>query len=70
MFFDLLGIFNLRFLVGFLRNGIFPLKLTQSEEERCINELFDERTHDEARDKLISHNLRLVAHTRLSTLAL
>lgn len=62
MFFDLLGIFNLRFLVGFLRNGIFPLKLTQSEEERCINELFDERTHDEARDKLISHNLRLVAH--------
>ncbi len=62
MFFDLLGIFNLRFLVGFLRNGIFPLKLSQSEEERCINELFDERTHDEARDKLISHNLRLVAH--------
>ncbi len=62
MFFDLLGIFNLRFLVGFLRNGIFPLKLSESEEERCINELFDERTHDEARDKLISHNLRLVAH--------
>lgn len=62
MFFDILSIFNLRFLVGFLKNGIFPLKLSQEEEERYISELFDIKTHDKARDKLISHNLRLVAH--------
>lgn len=58
--FDIL--FNLKFLVGFIRNGVFPPKLSEAEEEELIAELFQPETHERAREKLIEHNLRLVAH--------
>lgn len=58
--FDLL--FNFKFLVGFINNGVFKEKLSDDEEARCIEELFNPETHQDARVKLIEHNLRLVAH--------
>ena len=58
--FDLL--FNFKFLVGFINNGVFKEKLSDEEENICINQLFNKDTHEEARIKLIEHNLRLVAH--------
>lgn len=58
--FDLL--FNFKFLVGFISNGVFKEKLSDEEENICINQLFNKDTHEEARIKLIEHNLRLVAH--------
>lgn len=60
--FNFLYLFQIKFLLGFIKNGVFPLKLTEEEEENYINQLFDINTHDLAREKLISHNLRLVAH--------
>ena len=58
--FDLL--FNFKFLVGFINNGVFKEKLSDEEENICINQLFNKDTHEDARIKLIEHNLRLVAH--------
>lgn len=60
---DILNIFlNLKLFVGFIRNGVFPPKLTEEEEAELILKLFNSDTHDYAREKLIEHNLRLVAH--------
>lgn len=53
---------DIRFLLGFIKNGVFPPKLTAEEEERYVKELDDPATHEEARRQLIEHNLRLVAH--------
>lgn len=58
----LLQIFNLKFLLGYIQNGVFPKQLTEIEENELIEQLFDERKHENARKKLILHNLRLVAH--------
>ncbi len=58
----LLSIFNCNFLHGFLKNNVYPDKLSDEEEQKCIKELFNEDTYEEARKKLIIHNLRLVAH--------
>lgn len=58
--FDLL--FNLKFFVGFINNGVFKSKLTDEEEEYWLKRLFNKETHEEARVVLIEHNLRLVAH--------
>ena len=58
----LLSIFNCNFLHGFIKNSIYPDKLSEEEEQKCIQELFNEDTYEEARKKLIIHNLRLVAH--------
>lgn len=55
-------LFNIRYFVGFIENGILPPKLSNEEENELLQQLFDEKTHDEARRKLIEHNLRLVAH--------
>lgn len=55
-------LFNLKYFVGFIKSGVFKSKLSDEEEEKLINELFDESKHDEARVNLIEHNLRLVAH--------
>ncbi len=55
-------LFDVKILIGFIKNGVFPNKLSEEEEERLIKELEDKETHDEARRKLIEHNLRLVAH--------
>ncbi len=41
-------------------NNVFPDPLSKEEEEECIHQL--ELGSKEARDKLIEHNLRLVAH--------
>ena len=49
--FDLL--FNFKFLVGFINNGVFKEKLSDEEENICINQLFNKDTHEEARIKLI-----------------
>ena len=63
MIFQLLyKLLNIKFLLGFIKNGVLPSKLTDEEEERYIKELFNDDTHEEARNMLITHNLRLVAH--------
>lgn len=41
-------------------NNVFPDPLPKEEEERCIRELSNGSR--EARNKLIEHNLRLIAH--------
>ena len=48
-------------LVGYLKNGAYPLPLSKEEEEYYVNELFN-GNKDNARKKLIEHNLRLVIH--------
>lgn len=53
---------DIKFLLGFINNGVLPNKLTDVEEEKYINDLFNEDKHSEARNMLITHNLRLVAH--------
>jgi RNA polymerase sporulation-specific sigma factor len=58
----ILSIFNCNFLHGFIRNNVYPVKLSEDEENKYITLLFDEKFHSEAREKLILHNLRLVAH--------
>lgn len=58
----LLQMLQMNFLLGFIESGIFPSQLTEEEENRAIEELFARETHEEARKKLILHNLRLVGH--------
>ena len=60
LLFDLL--FRFKFLVGFINNGVFKEKLSDEEEEYWLNKLFAAETHEKAREVLIEHNLRLVAH--------
>lgn len=55
-------LFNIRYFVGFIKNGVFPQKLEEEQETQLIIDLFNEDKHDYARTKLIEHNLRLVAH--------
>lgn len=50
------------FFVGYLNNPSFQQTLTESEQEYYISKLNDKDYHDKAREKLIIHNLRLVAH--------
>lgn len=51
---------NLFFFTGSYSNEVFPEPLSEEEEKNCIEKL---KTKDEdARNKLILHNLRLVAH--------
>lgn len=48
------------FLTGYFSNGSYPQPLSPAEEAKCL-----ERMHageKQARDKLICHNMRLVAH--------
>lgn len=58
----LLSIFRCKFLHGFIKNNVYPDKLSDEEEQRFLERLFDEEAHEEARKELIVHNLRLVAH--------
>lgn len=60
--FDFLKIFQLKILLGYLKNNTFPDKLSEEEETECINNLFIKEKMKDARTKLILHNLRLVAH--------
>ena len=49
-------------LFGYLNNQVFPQPLDAEEEKHYLDELQNENGCEEARNKLIEHNLRLVAH--------
>ena len=51
---------NLMFFTGSYSNNVFPEPLSKEEEEKYITLLLNK--DPKARDKLIEHNLRLVAH--------
>ena len=46
--------------VGYISNHIFPKPLTETEEKDCLQKFV--AGDEEARNILIEHNLRLVAH--------
>ena len=61
MFLNLLNIIkDMLFFTGSYSNNVFPEPLSNEEEEICINKMLN--GDQEARNKLIEHNLRLVAH--------
>ena len=61
MFFNLLNIIkDMLFFTGSYSNQVFPEPLSGEEEEKTIEEMLN--GSKEARNKLIEHNLRLVAH--------
>ena len=49
------------FLLGHIQSGSFPKPLSEKEEARLL-ELYEKNGDAEAKNKLIEHNLRLVAH--------
>jgi len=52
---------DLLFCVAYVKNGLsFPEPLSQEEERECLSALAN--GDESAREKLIAHNLRLVAH--------
>ncbi len=62
MFFNLLEILKTcLFFTTSYSNNVFPNPLSKEEEEKCIKLLLEKKDKD-ARNKLIEHNLRLVAH--------
>lgn len=61
MFFNLINILkDMLFFTGSYSNNIFPDPLSKEEEDRYIDLML--KGNKEARNKLIEHNLRLVAH--------
>lgn len=61
MFFEVLyQLFSAIFLSGVVSGGNFPEPLSEGEEKECLMKM--KEGDKEARDKLIEHNLRLVAH--------
>ena len=61
MFLNLLNIIKgMLFFTGSYSNNVFPEPLSSEEEEDCINKMLN--GDNNARNKLIEHNLRLVAH--------
>ena len=61
MFLNILNtILTHTFFMGSYSNEVFPDPLTNEEETKYINEMI--KGNKEARNKLIEHNLRLVAH--------
>lgn len=51
---------GLLFLVSYISNNVFPQPLSAEEEQECLERMSNGDM--EARNKLIEHNLRLVAH--------
>lgn len=51
---------SMMFMTGSYSNNLFPDPLSKKEEEECIRKC--KLNDKEARNKLIEHNLRLVAH--------
>ena len=51
---------NMLFFTGSYSNNVFPEPLSEKEEKECLRKL--QSGDEEARNKLIEHNLRLVAH--------
>ncbi len=61
MLFDILSLFfNHSLFLGSYSNDVFPEPLSNKEEEECIQKM--KAGDQQARNKLIEHNLRLVAH--------
>ena len=61
MLFEILyTFFTSLFLMGVVSGGNFPEPLSEEEEKECITKM--ENGDRDARNKLIEHNLRLVAH--------
>ena len=61
MLFNLFNILkDLIFFTGSYSNNVFPEPLSEKEEQIAINEML--KGNKTARNKLIEHNLRLVAH--------
>lgn len=60
MFSFLLSLFQQIFFVSFIKTPTFKQPLTQKEEQYYLEKYFE--GDQKARDKLIEHNLRLVAH--------
>lgn len=48
------------FLTGYFQNGSYPQPLSPEEEAKCLERM--QAGEAKARDKLICHNMRLVAH--------
>jgi RNA polymerase sporulation-specific sigma factor len=48
------------FLFGYLNNQVFPQPLNEADERMYLDKM--KSGNEEARNKLIEHNLRLVAH--------
>lgn len=60
MFFHVFEMVHNLFFTGSYSNQVFPEPLSASEEELCIKNMLE--GDKESRNKLIEHNLRLVAH--------
>lgn len=61
MFLNLLNIIkDMLFFTGSYSNSVFPEPMSKEEEDLCIDRMI--QGDKEARNKLIEHNLRLVAH--------
>ena len=54
--------FNIKIFIGFINNGIFTSPLYKEEESYYLDLLSVPEEKENARNKLIEHNLRLVAH--------
>ena len=54
--------FLILIFIGFINNGIFPSPLSKEEESYYLDLLSVPEEKENARNKLIEHNLRLVAH--------
>lgn len=54
--------FNIKIFIGFINNRIFPSPLSKEEESYYLDLLSVPEEKENARNKLIEHNLRLVAH--------
>lgn len=61
MFAFILSLIKKIFMLGHLENGSFPKPLSEKEETILI-EKYTLHNDEEAKNKLIEHNLRLVAH--------
>lgn len=57
----LLAMRELQLLVSYVSNNSFPQPLSEAEESHYLD-LWEQNQDDHARQKLIEHNLRLVAH--------
>ena len=61
MFFEIINILkDMLFFTGSYSNNVFPDPLSKEEEDKYIENML--KGDKEARNKLIEHNLRLVAH--------
>ena len=60
MFFHVVELVHNLFFTGSYSNGVFPDPLSKEEEEICIKNML--KGDKDSRNKLIEHNLRLVAH--------